>query len=464
MKKWQAIALAVLIIAGISFGVYRWESVQEITETNLTIKLENQYQRSFHQLAYGMDNINAQLAQMLVTTSHRQTLLGLANLWRETYGAIGDLSALPAAMNELENTDKLLNDVAEYSYYLIRQNILSGKLLDEKDFSQLEDFYQRSKVVKQELSDIEAAILNENLRFSDVEPFLLNEENATADSNRIVSAFRSIESQVNAFPELNFAEGVRKIEPEPRPIAGEMITQMQAIEIAEEFYTRYQKNNEKNIESRVEFVSEGGKLPVYGVRIYHDDSNEPIFVEVSQKGGHILQMYHYRDLGTATLSEADSLRVAEEFLQEQGFPTMKLVDAQNDGMFNDLTYVPVQEGAYIYSDMVKVQIALDNGEVMNYDQTSYITHHYERTIAAPRLSADEVRRGMNPNFSVSDIRLALIPDEYSVREILTYEVRGSVVEEDFAIFVDGQTGEEVRIVRLTEPQEYLVNAQEDNSK
>ena len=46
------------------------------------------------------------------------------------------------------------------------------------------------------------------------------------------------------------------------------------------------------------------------------------------------------------------------------------------------------------------------------------------------------------------MRLALIPDEYSNRELLTYEVRGTVVEESFAIFVDAQSGQEVRIVRL----------------
>ena len=54
---------------------------------------------------------------------------------------------------------------------------------------------------------------------------------------------------------------------------------------------------------------------------------------------------------------------------------------------------------------------------------------------------------MNPNFKVEDIRLALITDEYSVNEILTYEVRGTVVNESFSIFVNAQTGQETRIVR-----------------
>lgn len=448
-QKLTPILLAVILLASAGCGYTPQAKLQPIDVS--AVQVENGYQRSFHQLAEGMDHINAQLAQLLVTTSHEQTLLGIANLWRQVYGAVDDLSGLPAAMHELENTDLLLNDVAEYSYYLMRKNVLEKQQLNENDWAQLTDFYERSKIVRDELSEVEARILNENLRFSEVETYLANEEQAEGE-NVIVSAFRSIESQVHAFPELDFAEGVRKIEPEPRPIAGEQITQTEAVRRAEDFYSRY---GQDITEGRVEFASEGGKLPVYGVRLYTEDSEEPVYIEVSQKGGLILQMYRYRELGQSTLSEAQAEEKAQEFLNTQKFPVMKLVESHLDEGLADLTFVPVQDGAYIYSDMVKIQLALDNGEVINYDQTSFATRHYERQIPAPVLSAEQVKQGMNPNFKVSDIRLALIPDEYSVRELLTYEVRGTVVDEMFAIFVDASTGLEVRVVRLTQAPEYL---------
>ncbi len=452
-QKLTGFLLIIILLASAGCG-YTPQAKPQPTDV-LAVQVENGYQRSFHQLAEGMDHINAQLAQLLVTTSHEQTLLGIANLWRQVYGAVDDLSGLPAAMHELENTDLLLNDVAEYSYYLMRKNVLEKQQLSESDWAQLTDFYERSKIVRDELSEVEARILSENLRFSDVETYLANEEQAEGE-NVIVSAFRSIESQVHAFPELDFAEGVRKIEPEPRPIAGEQITQAEAVRRAEDFYSRY---GQEITEGRVEFASEGGKLPVYGVRLYIEDSEEPVYIEVSQKGGLILQMYRYRELGQATLSETEAEEKAQEFLRTQNFPVMKLVESHLDEGLADLTFVPVQDGAYIYSDMVKIQLALDNGEVINYDQTSFATRHYEREIPAPVLSAEQVKQGMNPNFNVSDIRLALIPDEYSVRELLTYEVRGTVVDEMFAIFVDASTGLEIRVVRLTQAPEYLTETE-----
>ena len=154
--------------------------------------------------------MNGQLAQLLVTTSQEQLLLGLSSLWREVYSAVNNLSGLPVAMQELESTDLLLSDVAEYSYYLLRKNVLQQKPLSQEDWNQLEEFYRRSRVVQNELTNLETKIIGEDLRLSQLS--LDDEENVVA------SAFRSIESQVYAFPELKFEEGVRKIEPEPAPL------------------------------------------------------------------------------------------------------------------------------------------------------------------------------------------------------------------------------------------------------
>lgn len=151
-KKW----LAALLVAVLPLAAGCGGAPQAKPQPNdaLAVQVENGYQRSFHQLAEGLDHINAQLAQLLVTTSHEQTLLGVANLWRQVYGAVDDLSGLPSAMHELENTDLLLNDVAEYSYYLMRKNVLAKQPLSEDDWAQLTDFYERSKVVRDELSEV----------------------------------------------------------------------------------------------------------------------------------------------------------------------------------------------------------------------------------------------------------------------------------------------------------------------
>ena len=184
--------LLLLLLAG------AWWSNQQISKLEqqqqaTVYQAEGQYQRNFGGLSDSIQAMNSQLAQLLVTTSQEQLLLGLSSLWREVYSAINHLSGLPVAMHELESTDLLLNDVAEYSYYLLRKNVLQQKPLDQQDWNQLEEFYRRSRVVQTELDKLGSRILNENLQLSALS--LEDEENV------VTSTFRSIEAQVHAFPE-----------------------------------------------------------------------------------------------------------------------------------------------------------------------------------------------------------------------------------------------------------------------
>ena len=61
---------------------------------------------------------------------------------------------------------------------------------------------------------------------------------------------------------------------------------------------------------------------------------------------------------------------------------------------------------------------------------------------------------MNPHFQISELRLALIGDDYTRGEFLTYEVRGVINDEEFAVFVDADTARERRIVKLEQNEEY----------
>ena len=197
----------------------------------------------------------------------------------------------------------------------------------------------------------------------------------------------------------------------------------------------------------MEFSSENAKIPIYGVRYQNESEDTVLYVEVSQKGGQVLQFYQTRDIGAAQYDTQAAIDQALAFLQELQFTDMACVDNITDDRVADLTFVPRMSGIYIYSDMVKIQIALDDNSILNYDQTSYATRHYQRQLPVPAISKEQILTNMNPNFQVEAVRLALITDEYSVNEILTYEVEGTVVEEQFSIFVDAQSGQEIRIVR-----------------
>ena len=153
MKRENHLLLAIIgLLILLLLGTFWWGNRKieqlESQQQAVAYQAEGQYQRSFGGLSDSVSAMNEQLAQLLVTTSQEQLLLGLSSLWREVYNAINHLGGLPVAMNELESTDLLLNDVAEYSYYLLRKNVLQQKPLSQQDWDQLEEFYNRSRVVQ----------------------------------------------------------------------------------------------------------------------------------------------------------------------------------------------------------------------------------------------------------------------------------------------------------------------------
>ena len=108
-----------------------------------------------------------------------------------------------------------------------------------------------------------------------------------------------------------------------------------------------------------------------------------LYVEVSQKGGQVLQFYQTREVAQANYDTEDAIAQAKSLLNELHFSDMACIDVILDENIVDLTFVPKMDGIYIYSDMVKLQIALDDNTLLNFDQTSYATRHYQRQLPAP---------------------------------------------------------------------------------
>ena len=402
----------------------------------LSYQAEAMYQRSFGELTDAVQTMHEQLAQLLVTSSQEQLLYGLSGLWREVYSAISSLGSLPIAMHQLEQTDLLLHDTAEYSYYLMRKNVLNRQPLSLQDWNQLENFYQRSGVVLEELNKLETSLLSENFRLA-----MLSVED---EENPVASAFYSIENQVAAFPEIVLEEGVRKIEPEPQPIQLPDVSEAEALSRANAFLSAIeQTQNTETLQGSIAFVADNTKLPVYGIAYPNNR-----YVEVSRAGGLVLQYYCTQEFGNASLSISQAELLAQEILQRLHIPDMVCVEAKKEDCTASFVFVPQQDNVYLYPDMIKLQLSLDDGTLLSFDQTSYQTRHHKRLLSVPQLHPEVMMENRNPNFSVSSINLALIPDLYSNQEHLAYELRGSILNQSFAIFSDAHTGQELRIVRL----------------
>lgn len=110
-----------------------------------------------------------------------------------------------------------------------------------------------------------------------------------------------------------------------------------------------------------------------------------------------------------------------------------------------INYAFTQDEVIIYPDLIKVKVALDNGEIIGLETTGYLNNHVERTIEEISISEDEARNVLNKNLVITSSNLSIIPTKYKT-EILCYEFKGKVGDINFLAYINCKTGEEENVL------------------
>lgn len=110
-----------------------------------------------------------------------------------------------------------------------------------------------------------------------------------------------------------------------------------------------------------------------------------------------------------------------------------------------VNYAYTQDDVTIYPDLIKVKIALDNGEILGMETTGYLNNHTIRKIETPKISKSEAKATLNKKLEITSEGLAIIPTEWKT-EIFCYEFKGKIDDTDFLVYVNAKTGKEENIL------------------
>jgi spore germination protein len=114
-----------------------------------------------------------------------------------------------------------------------------------------------------------------------------------------------------------------------------------------------------------------------------------------------------------------------------------------------LTCAREQNKVLYYPELIKVQVAQDNGEVMGCDFVPFLSFNEPENhiVPKPKYSTERVRRLLNPHLKPIRIRLAQVLDEM-YNKILCYEVEGTQGNDRFLIYYNAATGKEEKLRRV----------------
>ena len=138
---------------------------------------------------------------------------------------------------------------------------------------------------------------------------------------------------------------------------------------------------------------------------------------------------------------------AKKFLEDHGFKSMEDTYYLKEDNTAVINYAYSQNNVVVYPDLVKVKVALDNGEVVGLESKGYLSSHHERDIPSPKLSMEQARALITSKMEILSTGLAIIPTDYKT-ELYTYEFKGKLNDKDFLVYINTETGREENILMI----------------
>ena len=128
---------------------------------------ENTYNMAFYELVDYVENVETYLAKSLISTTPQHGAETLTSLWREANMAQSYLARLPIESQELEKTQKFLNQVSDYSYSLSRKNIYNESL-GEEDLENLKELHDYSIELENILNQLSEDINSGRIKWGEL--------------------------------------------------------------------------------------------------------------------------------------------------------------------------------------------------------------------------------------------------------------------------------------------------------
>lgn len=433
------IVVLIGIIVALAMVIYK-------KQTEYRLASENSYNQAFYELVDYVENVENYLGKSLISTSAEHGAETLTRVWREANLAQTYLSQLPIDSNELEKTSKFLNQVSDYSYTLSRKNI-NNEPLKEEDLNNLKELHEYSVELENTLNQLSNDINSGRIKWGELTK-KGNQVFAKQVSNISKDSFNNIEQEFHEYSGLiydgAFSEHITKTE--KVGLTGDDIYEETAKDIAKSFVGE-DKINEINSNG----LTENAEIPTYdfNIKLKNQDKNNVMSISITKKGGHVLLSNFNREVNSENIDQETANKIGTEFLEQKGFKNMKATYYLKEEGIVTINYAYVQNNITMYPDLIKVKVALDNGEVLGIETKGYLNSHMERKLTTTKISKEEAKSKLNKNLEIKSEGLAVIPTEYKT-EILCWEFKGNVDGTDFLVYINAENGKEEDILTIVD--------------
>ena len=404
---------------------------------NSKLKRQNEIenQRALSELCENLDNITVSLQKSMYTGTKEK----LAEIGNELKGEaacakvnLGQVTAEDIITDEIY---KFLSQIGAYTLSLCEggdELTISGKNAED-----LNSLYEYSKALSSGLSDVVSLYFDGGVS---MEKKVSTLKQASAEiPESFEDKMTDIEQSLTDYPTLiydgPFADEVLGKNGSEMLKNQNEITRKEALEKAAEtlgITSTALKTDEDNVSD---------------IELYCFSKGD-ISIGITKKGGMVCYFINPYFASEETISEKEAVERARKYLTSLGYKDMQETYYSDYDGICTINFAFMKNGIVHYSDLIKVSVALDTGEITAFDSTVYLKNHTERDIYDEEITLEQARERLSQNLKIIGEKSAVIPLETG-KEAYCYEFRCKDSDGNEAlVYVDKKTGQERDILLL----------------
>lgn len=398
--------------------------------------VQDEYNKSMYLAVSYINNVEVDLAKLLVTSTPKMSAVTLADIWKQANLAKECLEQIPVGQNSMANASKYLTQVSDFSYMLMKQNISDIKLTEE-EYEKLKHIYEDSSKLSSKMSDIYDDLNAGRIKWDELEK-IGNEKLPDNDiSNSISEVGKTFQNYEGLIYDGAFSDHL--LSSEPKFLSKKEISEDDAKKYIEEVIL-----NDEKID-KIEFKGESnGRIKLYNFDVTLD-SKQKRTISITKNDCKLYLMIGDKNVKEQNISVDEAKKRGMEFLNKLGIDNMIETYYQKTENMIVINYAATQDGVILYPDLIKVKISLDDGKVYGVEAAGYIFNHTTRNNLKPSISQEKAKSILNSSLEIISSDMALIPTE-SNSEILTYEFKGKIDNREFLIYINADNASEEKVL------------------
>lgn len=394
----------------------------------VTAQSANNYRAALYEMVSVSEDMDNNFSKLRISSGSDEQRKLLTDLLVDA--AVMESAVEKMPIDTVTGTDisSFVNETGRYAERLLKK-LSKGERLSEAETASLERLYEINAGLYRELNQL-ATHMNEK----DFMAFIGGKEcEIGREFTRIgeTTLGRNEEEILDA----PFSQGGNVGE---NMLKGEEISESQAKELAMQYFGSY---HIADVQCTGETVAEGKAC--YNFALTSENGTE-IFAQISKAGGKLVLFDSYEECTEKNFDLDTCDNLAREFLTSIGIDDVEAVWLSDGGMVADITYVGVQDGVRVYSDLIRIRVCESKGVVVGMDASQYLVNHRERTVGTA-MDRNEAIEYLSSHLRPYAAHLAIVPIDGA--EVLCYEFGCTYGEDEYLVYLDAETGEEVQIFR-----------------